>query len=92
MSKAILIMDMPEYCTECPLLDGNDECILQDEDSNAFADTFNQLREGCPLRELPERKETICYENDDWRTLITKTMNKGWNACLKAIEGSEANE
>lgn len=92
MSKAILVMDMPEYCSECPLLDGNDECIMQDEDRNAFADTFDQLREGCPLRELPERKETKCYDNDDWRTVITKTRNEGWNARLKAIEGKTHEE
>lgn len=89
MSKAILVMDMPEYCTECPLLDRNDECIMQNEGINAFADTFDQLREGCPLRELPERKETKCYDNDDWRTAITKTRNEGRNACLKAIESEK---
>ncbi len=57
MSKAVLVMDMPESCYECPMLNGNDECILHDEDANAFyADDYDGLRKGCPLGYLPETK------------------------------------
>lgn len=31
--KAILVMEMPENCLECPLLNGSDECVMQDEDA-----------------------------------------------------------
>lgn len=48
-------MDMPQKCLKCPLLDGNDECIMQDEDANFCADTWDKLKEGCPLREIPEQ-------------------------------------
>lgn len=55
MSKACLIIDMPESCINCPMVNGNDECILQDEDANFAADTWDKLREGCPLAPMPEK-------------------------------------
>lgn len=45
--------DMPKKCIQCPFLDGSDECILQDEDANFAADSFNDLQAGCPLAEVP---------------------------------------
>ena len=30
MSKAMLIMDMPETCYECPFLDEADNCLAMD--------------------------------------------------------------
>lgn len=59
MGKAVLVMDMPESCEKCPMLNGADECILQDEDANFAADTLEDLKEGCPLVELPEKKENL---------------------------------
>lgn len=73
MSKAVLVMDMPENCTECPLLNGADECIMQDEDANFNADTLDELKAGCPLRGLPEKQGNSKYQND---------YEKGWNACI----------
>lgn len=85
MSKAVLVIDMPENCYECPMLNGSDECILQDEDTNAFyADDYDGLRKGCPLRELPEKKDTrkaLSWEH--------KKYMGGWNACIDAITGIE---
>lgn len=45
--------DMPKKCIQCPFLNGSDECILQDEDTNFAADSFDDLHAGCPLEELP---------------------------------------
>ncbi len=69
-------MDMPENCVVCPLCNGSDECVMQDEDANFAADTMSELRNGCPLVEMPERDE---LGQSDW--------DEGWNACLDAIEG-----
>lgn len=58
--KAILMMDMPENCMTCSLCNGNDECIMQDEDANFAADTISELMNGCPLvqiRDLFEPEE-----------------------------------
>lgn len=80
--KAILVMEMPENCIKCPLLNGSDECIVQDEETNYYADTFYDLRNGCPLVPMPERANHPDY-CDNGR------FDAGWNACLDAIERSK---
>lgn len=80
--KAILVMEMPENCIVCPLSNGSDECVVQDEDANIAADTMSELRASCPLVPMPERKISVPgYE--------AHIASKGWNACLDAIEGRE---
>lgn len=74
--KAILVIDMPEKCLKCPMLNENDECILQDEDVSFNAETWDDLRRGCPLRELPERQ--MKEDGKDY-------YSQGWNACLDKI-------
>ena len=38
--KAVLVMEMQGNCLECPLLNGSDECVVQDEEClPAGADT-----------------------------------------------------
>jgi len=85
MSKAVLVIDTPEECSECPMLNGNDECILQDEDTNAFyADDYDGLRKGCPLEYLPETKVYPNLESDYKCGFVD-----GWNACINEIKGIE---
>lgn len=80
--KAILVMEIPENCLECPLLNGSDNCIMQDEDANFASDTWSDLKNGCPLVPMPERKIAVPgYE--------AHIEAKGWNACLGAVEGSK---
>lgn len=85
MSKAILVMDMPECCADCPcsffersnpIL--NLICGPEGEDANNVGKP-----DWCPLRPMPERKGTAGK-----RTEINKLMmNRGWNACIDAISG-----
>ena len=75
--KAILIIDIPESCEECPMINGADECILQNEDINFFADTWNDLMAECPLKKMPEKKPAKAVEWLDF--------NCGWNACIDEI-------
>lgn len=82
--KAILVMEMPENCLECPLFNGSDECVVQDEDTNCFADMLSELRNSCPLKLMPERKN---YEELSDGNPV-KAWGNGWNACIDAIEGS----
>lgn len=84
MSKAVLVIDMPEKCLECPMLNGNDECILQDEDANFKADTWDDLKKNCPLVPMPEEKPT-----EEKNGIIELFCNTGWNAYRKAIGGTE---
>lgn len=85
MSKSVVVIDTPEKCINCPLLNSSDECIMQDEDANFSADTFGDLRAGCPLVELPEKiPEPIGFEE-----MSTSVKRVGWNACIDAIIGEE---
>lgn len=78
MSKAILIMDMPKSCCGCNMCNSNDECILQDEDANFKAsDSWEELRKGCPLKELPKKKTHTLHSIGAW--------NSGYNACIDEI-------
>lgn len=93
MTKAILIMNMPESCSECKFLyefQGIKKCQLMNVLNNGVSrlsqNTFTEKRhEKCPLRELPEKKETVhsqeCYTN----SYFTDEMNAGWNACIDEI-------
>lgn len=89
MAKAVLVMDMPESCWECNLnymipLGSRLRChafaLAKAIDSNT-----REKPDWCPLRELPEKKDTIIYENDDWGTVDLKKKGEGWNACLEEI-------
>ena len=77
--KAILVIDMPEECLKCQMLNGNDECILQDEDASFNAETWDDLRRGCPLRELPEYMKGNPTKN------YNQMYKAGYNACLDDI-------
>ena len=83
MSKAILVMDMPSSCVKCPMLNGRDECILQDEDKNFNADTWEDLKSNCPLKKVPQKKR-------DTSIINYKRYVQGWNDCIdRILEGSE---
>lgn len=99
MAKAILLMDMPESCSKCKFLyefQGIKKCqlmnVLNNGASRLSQNTFTVKRhEKCPLRELPEKKETFttieCHSNGKW----TEGMKVGYNACLDKILGEIAN-
>lgn len=86
MAKAVLVMDMPEQvCQKCTL------CYeTENDDEYLCCATGKLLPDGakpdwCPLRELPEKKETVhpqeCYTNSYW----SDEMKAGFNACLDEI-------
>ena len=87
MTKAILVMDMPERCDKCRLLlkipqkDGLALCLARPTNGQ---EEYNPKREKswrpdwCPLRKLPEKVNHPDY-CDNGR------FDKGWNACLDEI-------
>lgn len=85
MSKSVLVINTPDKCIHCPLLNGADECIVQDDDANFNAgDSWDDLMKGCPLRELPEENRENHYP-DEWEDGYAD----GWNDCLKEIMGGQ---
>ena len=88
MSKSVLVIDTPEKCICCPLLNGEDECTAQDDAANFKAgNSWDELMKGCPLKPLPEKKEYIVpIDNVEANKDIIAV---GWNACLREITGGE---
>ncbi len=91
MSKSVLVIDTPEKCICCPLLNGADECTAQDDDANFKAgDSWDELMKGCPLKPLPEKKEYIVpIDNVESQKDIIAV---GWNACIDEITGGEVDD
>lgn len=89
MSKALLVMDMPEDCKQCVFCRGLNACklkkyLVRDKICTVYT-VDKQIMEGgkpdwCPLRELPER-------SDHPEHCDNGRFDAGWNACLDAIEG-----
>lgn len=83
MSKAVLVMDMPESCMGCPVEQGDycdPYCGADAKSRDAF---FRERPEWCPLVQLPEKKPEYLSVNSE------KGYCDGWNACIDAITGEK---
>lgn len=101
--KALFVIDNPENCMECELCFEIDEgieacCMIQREEND---NSSLKMIEGdycqskplwCPLKPIPEKKETYttleCHTNGSW----TEGMKAGWNACIDAITGGNTDD
>lgn len=86
MSKAILVMDMPESCRECPLELSKHQCAVNSELMKD--NTIRQV--WCPLREVPEKKDLskishgiLAYSSDEFYQAV------GYNAAIDEILGKD---
>ena len=90
MSKAVLVIDMPESCDMCDFVDTDQPPIYGvgkmycgfpgiGED---VSDCIACRHESCPLRELPEKIPEPKAGYEDVRTTMHR---EGWNAFLDAI-------
>lgn len=82
MPKAVLVMDMPECCADCPCsCFERDNPILNLICGVTQEDAYNVGKpDWCPLRELPEKKTGNSYMNSKEKGIVA-----GWNACLDEI-------
>lgn len=93
MSKAMLILDMPETCLDCmfcfELDEGANACcsVMSDENDKGLCRDIQcdggycqNKPDWCPLKELPERRKYNFNGNV-----------KGWNDCLRTILGENNN-
>lgn len=85
MSKAVLVLDMPEHCIDCPCHfteeSGMVNCgVMKKELVSDDIETYKP--DWCPLRELPEKKNVEIYKSD-----IGKAFFGGWDACIDEITG-----
>ena len=104
MSKAVLVMDMPNNCMECVFCFEIDEgieasCMISiepnDEDLCRAIEDYCQCKpDWCPLNPMPEKKpeRTIRSRGEGGIFEIYEAPlpeNKGWNDCIDAILGEE---
>jgi hypothetical protein len=74
MSKAILVIDMPDSCDNCPLMFRHEEercCMPEGRNS------FSKKPSWCPLKSLPEERDSL--RACDWE------FESGYNAFLKEL-------
>lgn len=79
MSKAILVIDMPESCDKCPFLFRHEEercCWVESRNS------FTTKPSWCPLKPAPE-KQDVWYDDDEGSAWI-----RGYNNCVREILGT----
>ena len=87
MSKAMLIIDMPKKCGDCPLYRieaGNELCAPKITTTSIEGKLVVAYKkpDWCPLKEVPEKQEN----------LPANIYRDGWNACIdKILKGSEEN-
>lgn len=94
MKKGFIVVDMFEYCSECPFL--IKDMRLKTGLCAVWENLHDEMRiipvgcekpDWCPIRELPERMKVAGrYPQSD---KIVPSYKIGWNACLNAIEGKE---
>ena len=87
MSKAILVMDMPNFCQFCPCFQGEDvlnaycgstsKVVIFDEQKGWIKPDW------CPLKEAPEKYTDLVPTRD----LHSGEYEYGWNACVDEILG-----
>lgn len=87
MVKAVLVIDMPECCADCQLADDDPSglyCVFADDYYDG-SDSSEDRASFCPLRKLPEKKETHTvlelHSNGQW----SEGMKAGFNICLGEI-------
>ena len=95
MSKAVLVMNMPESCFGCNFMycdEESDTETCQAMETARDIDLIEDRPDWCPLRELPERKpeserrECEGSARGTWQVPLLENM--GWNACLDEITGN----
>ena len=78
MAKAILVIDMPKACYECPCVDQNSRC----QATGKYNDELVEKQTWWPLKEVPQKKQ-----GGDYTSLIRIGEVKGYNACIDEILG-----
>ena len=80
MSKAVLVIDMPNSCKECPVRSfvGYGKWCAGHDDT--CIDNYPTKPNWCPLKELPEKMEG--YDSIKWQW---GEYEDGWNHCIDCL-------
>ena len=79
--KAILVIDIPNYCLDCPCYNKSKlYCQVMNE---MFTDEISNKPSWCPLKPLPQPMETETLD------IGLQNWEHGWNAYRKELLGEE---
>ncbi len=76
--KAVLVMDMPDMCIDCPISGYSDEGRPFCENTKRYLDTFCWKPDWCPLKGMPEKQTRDYPEYDRY----ISGWDDGWDACI----------
>ena len=79
MEKALLIIDMPFACLDCPVYDPYHR-ICSATREKLGDNRFDVKGNSCPLKKMPEKiqAEQLGYED--------RMLAEGWNACIEGLK------
>lgn len=85
MSKSVLVIDTPKNCNSCVLCCGRLYPFCK---MNVFRDIEDSdtVPDWCPLKPLPEKITRVAV-TDHWNSI-----KAGWNNCIDAITGGNADD
>lgn len=89
MSKAMLIMDMPESCADCKLSIclkdiGIGRCFA----TNELLNRFTKVQDWCPLKGVPKKIDYASHFKEDPQSIdFSMGYTKGYNTCIDEILG-----
>ena len=83
--KAILVIDMPEFCGKCPCYhEGYGHCSI----NFRFVDDETQIPSWCPLKPMTQKKQIDIYHKlKRWDDDCDMAYSCGYNTCLEDILG-----
>lgn len=83
MSKAVLVIDMPEICNDCDFCYYSDGRFPSCQLRLRAVDSYIEKPDWCPLKQMPkEDKEYHIHE-------FNAGYKKGWNDCIATILGDK---
>lgn len=89
MSKAILVIDMPESCDKCPLFHGfyTDMTCSANNWGIDYPYPKDFRQDWCPLKPLPEKIDIEAERNKPHDIDCDWEFESGYNACIDEILG-----
>ena len=92
MSKAVLVMDMPEKCEKCPLKTLYGDAGYYVCEAGRYCGKkwgrvdLSSKPDWCPLHPMPEKKQ-LSGNVHNVHSLAEEISAASWNACIDAIGG-----
>lgn len=89
MSKAVLVLDMPEGCNDC-VLNNCHFCDVTNENIESYMYDITEVDkpDWCPLKELPDERPNEVYSFSIFE-YEHKAFDNGWNSLRKKILGED---